>query len=69
MADAWATLIDNSTLVGSYDAWEHLNAQGGGGLPGEGRYVSDKAISFSMKIKTFGFDTRPVVQEFDEELR
>lgn len=30
MADAWETLIANSTL-GSGDAWEHLNNQSGGG--------------------------------------
>jgi len=30
--DAWETLISTSSLApaGSYDAWEHLNAQGGG---------------------------------------
>jgi len=32
--DAWETLTSNSSLtpVGSYDAWEHLNAQEGGGF-------------------------------------
>lgn len=30
MPDAWETLIANSSLV-SGDAWEHLNAQEGGG--------------------------------------
>ena len=29
MVDAWSMLVGNSTL-GSGDAWEHLNAQGGG---------------------------------------
>jgi hypothetical protein len=31
--DAWETLISTSSLTpaGSYDAWEHLNAQAGGG--------------------------------------
>jgi hypothetical protein len=30
--DAWETLTSNSSLTptGSYDAWEHLNAQEGG---------------------------------------
>lgn len=28
--DAWEILVDNSTLV-TGDAWEHLNAQEGGG--------------------------------------
>jgi len=32
--DAWETLISTSSLtpVGNYDAWEHLNAQEGGGV-------------------------------------
>jgi hypothetical protein len=32
--DAWETLISTSSLTpaGSYDAWEHLNAQEGGGI-------------------------------------
>lgn len=31
MADAWETLLDNSTLIPpGFDAWTHLNAQGGG---------------------------------------
>jgi hypothetical protein len=31
--DAWETLTSTSSLTpaSSYDAWEHLNAQGGGG--------------------------------------
>jgi hypothetical protein len=38
--DAWETLISTSSLTpaGSYDAWEHLNAQSGGG-PGNPMYV------------------------------
>ena len=33
--DAWETLIDNSTLTPpGFDAWEHLNAQGGSGPGG-----------------------------------
>ncbi len=31
MADAWEILFDNSTLGSGHDAWEHLNAQEGGG--------------------------------------
>jgi hypothetical protein len=32
--DAWETLISTSSLTpaGNYDAWEHLNAQEGGGV-------------------------------------
>jgi hypothetical protein len=28
--DAWEILISNSTISPDHDAWEHLNAQGGG---------------------------------------
>lgn len=37
--DAWETLLDNSTLASTgFDAWEHLNAQEGGG-EGVGSWV------------------------------
>lgn len=43
MADAWENLIEGSTLpvAPGNDAWDHLLAQGGAGIPGEGvdRYV------------------------------
>lgn len=50
MADAWTTLLTHSTL-NSGDAWEHLNAQEGGGGGDCGKYVAEKAIVFSRSIE------------------
>lgn len=48
MADAWETLVAGSTIPAG-DAWEHLNAQGGGaGIDGVGpstAYVDLTGIS------------------------
>ena len=58
MADAWETLINNSTLGAGHDAWEHLNAQEGGG-GGETIYygvstlkVNQSKVSINLTNKT-----------------
>jgi len=56
MANAWELLIEHSTLPESSTAWEHLNAQEGGGS-GEIRYVADKPIKFKIKQAQFRFKT------------
>ena len=62
MADAWATLIDNSTLTGSYDAWEHLNAQGGGEIIYLDRYISDNRLNFKVEKADLKFDFNTTIK-------
>ncbi len=72
--DAWETLLDNSTLTPpGFDAWEHLNAQGGDG-PGGTIVLAD---GLDLEIDTMEFDveldlTEYIIEvetnEFDVEL-
>ena len=65
MADAWTTLLVNSTLSIGHDAWEHLNAQEG--LVSEGlKYVSDKSLVFEHRHKSIIFNDVVVTEIFND---
>ncbi len=54
--DAWEILISNSTISPDHDAWEHLNAQGGGGGPTycvlrEGIELSLETVCYELEIE------------------
>ena len=64
MADAWTTLLEHSTL-GSGDAWEHLNAQEGGGSGGPIIYYGARnGLHFSMVPSKLSFSTKPHNKKF-----
>jgi len=66
--DAWGYLLEHSTALSGSDAWEHLIAQAGGGTAC-GKYVSEHAIMFDMKVKELKFIDTPIEMLFDEEER
>jgi len=67
--DAWETLISNSTISPDHDAWQHLNAQGGGGGPPiycilqEGIELSLETICYELEIEFEEFQV-----DIDQEL-
>jgi len=63
MSDAWEILRENSIAPDGSDAWVHLNSQNCTG--GEVRYISDKSLSFTMKIKKTAFQSRANRIQFD----
>jgi hypothetical protein len=54
MATAWELLIENSSAPDGSTAWEHLNAQEGGG---SGGFVLSSVESVSTEIKTSTIDS------------
>ncbi len=60
---AWDLLIENSSAPAGSDAWTHLNSQEctGGGI----RYISDKSLSFTMKVKKTSFKSSASRIQFD----
>ena len=62
--DAWETLIDNSTLADG-DAWEHLNAQGGGSGPGDPIYIPVEAYRDLDFLSAASIDHEDITQTAD----
>jgi hypothetical protein len=60
---AWELLIAHSTLA-SGDAWEHLNAQGGG----SGEIIYMAVENMDVVVDTGGIDVEVSMQEFDVEV-
>jgi hypothetical protein len=61
--DAWETLTNNSSLapISSYDAWEHLNAQEGGGGDYTTILVDEYLLTmeddmFTLEVEDSGFE-------------
>lgn len=69
MADAWEILFDNSTLGTGHDAWEHLNAQEGGG-GGETIIISGavEAIVTAAHIVATATSTATATAEISEPI-
>lgn len=82
MADAWETLIANSSLD-TGDAWEHLNAQEGGGFDAITYILHDgldleiemacyeleiDVVSFEIEIEEPEFEIEIETQEFELEI-
>ena len=67
MADAWATLLEHTTLS-SGDAWNHLNNQeGGGGSATPDCYGAKEGLSFSIEPPVITFDIAAVEYAFQFE--
>ena len=54
MPTAWDLLIENSTAPDGSTAWEHLNAQDGGG---SGSFVLSSVEAVSTEVKTSVIDS------------
>lgn len=59
--DAWETIISGSTIT-SGDAWEHLQAQGGGGT---GTYI---ILADGLEIEMSTNDVEVIIDQTDVEV-
>lgn len=62
--DAWETLISNSTIDDG-DAWEHLNAQGGGTGPDDPVYIPVEAYRDLDCLSIASIDHEDITQTAD----
>ncbi len=71
--DAWETLIDNSSLTPpGFDAWEHLNAQEGGGTGGtlvlaDGLDLEVDTMEYELSLETTEYEVE-VESEYEVEI-